>query len=173
MCDLIIKGTYSDNVKTSSGYIHKDTLVEIDFFDTFLYSLFCFDDMYAIIDNMSFRLSESYGEKECFLWPLFPFDPCTKCGYDDVGIPNLLLGLPDKQSDILENLRLMVSLSPWGNTTKCASFLHTIVLTLHDSQLMDANLILFLKERGHKCLSALIHPCVQNVLHLLGQIAFL
>ncbi|PHT53292.1 hypothetical protein CQW23_07754 [Capsicum baccatum] len=55
-------------------------------------------------ERMSFRLGEAYGEKECCLdpciRPLFLFEPSAKCEYDDVGTPNLLLGLHSKQNDI-------------------------------------------------------------------------
>ncbi|XP_047259837.1 uncharacterized protein LOC124892650, partial [Capsicum annuum] len=73
-------------------------------------------------ESMSFRWGETYGEKACCLdpclSPLFPFDPDAKCGYDDAGTPNLLLGLHDKQGIILENPRANVSLSSWDNASK-------------------------------------------------------
>ena len=162
MCDLIVESTHGDDVETGSEYSHEDTLVELDLSDTILHSLFAFDDMYAIVESISCSLGEAYGEREyCLdpcLWLLFLFDPGAKYRNGDVGAPNLLLGLHDKQSVILENPRAKVSLFPWGNVSKCASLLDTIVFKLQESQLVDAKFSICLKERMWMCLNALSSP---------------
>ncbi|KAF3680237.1 putative pre-mRNA-processing factor 6-like [Capsicum annuum] len=121
LCDLIAESTHGDDFETSSEYIHEDTFVEVDLSNTFLYSLFAFDDVYALVESVFFILGEAYGVKECCLdqclWPLFPFD----------------LGA---------NVDMMMLAHPTCNL-------------LYDSQLVDTKLILYLKGRGHMCLSAL------------------
>ncbi|KAF3629292.1 hypothetical protein FXO38_27771 [Capsicum annuum] len=56
---------------------------------------------------------------------------------------------------ILENPRANVSLTPWGNVSEYASFFDTLILKLHESQLVDAKLFIFLKGRMCVCLNAL------------------
>lgn len=127
MCDLIVESTYGDDVETSGEYIHEYTLVEVDLSDTFLYSLFSFDDMYAIVENMSCSLCEAYKKWECcldtVLWPLFSFDPGAKYRIDDVGAPKFLLDLHDKQSNTFGESH---------NQILCASFIELLIFDSKD-----------------------------------------
>ncbi|KAM3200338.1 putative protein isoform X2 [Capsicum annuum] len=59
---------------------------------------------------------------------------------------------------LLDNPRAKVSLIPWGNVSKCASLLDTLLLKLHESQLVDAKLSICLKKRECICLNALSSP---------------
>ena len=63
--------------------------------------------------------------------------------------------LKGKEYIVLKNPRAKVSLTPWGNVYKCASLLDTLVLKLHESQLMDVKLSICLKGRMCMCLNAL------------------
>ncbi|KAF3635224.1 hypothetical protein FXO38_24735 [Capsicum annuum] len=101
LCDFIVESTHGDYWETSSEYTHESTLVEVDLSDTFLYSLFVLDDMYVIAESISFSLGVDHGKGKCCrdlcLWTLFLFDPSAKFRNGDVGAPNFLLGLHDKQ----------------------------------------------------------------------------
>ncbi|KAF3629144.1 hypothetical protein FXO38_22542 [Capsicum annuum] len=127
LCDFIVESTHGDECETSSNYTHKGTLVEVNLIDSFLYSLFALDDMYAIIESMPFCLGGDHGKRECCLdpclWTLFPFDPGAKCRNSKVGAPNLLLGLYDKQN---------VTLGESHNETLCTSFIKFLIFHSKD-----------------------------------------
>ena len=130
LCDFIVESTHGDYWETSSEYTHESTLVEVDLSDTFLYSLFALDDMYVIVESMSFSLGVDRGKGKCCrdpcLWPLFPFDPGAKFRNGDVHAPNLLLGLHDKQS---------VTLDVSYNQILCTSFIEFLIFLSKDSWL--------------------------------------
>lgn len=63
LCDIIVESTHGDDFLTSSEFRHEDTLVEVDLCYTSLYSLFPFDDMYAIVKSTSLILGKAYGGK--------------------------------------------------------------------------------------------------------------
>ncbi|KAF3667570.1 hypothetical protein FXO38_08518 [Capsicum annuum] len=102
MYDLIVESTHVDHVETSSKYIHEDTLVKVNLNDTFLHSLFAFDDMHAIVESISCGLDEDYEKRECCLdqclWQLFPFDPGAILGRGRVN-----LGLGAFLLDVCQN----------------------------------------------------------------------
>ncbi|KAF3666328.1 hypothetical protein FXO37_10617 [Capsicum annuum] len=56
---------------------------------------------------------------------------------------------------LLENQREKVSLTPWGNVSKCASLLDTFVLTLHEHRIEDSKLPICFEERMGMCLNSL------------------
>ncbi|KAF3662453.1 hypothetical protein FXO37_12442 [Capsicum annuum] len=67
LCSPIVENTRGDDLESNSEYIHGDTLVEVNLSDTFLYSLFSFDNSYASVESISFDLGNVLGGKKCRL----------------------------------------------------------------------------------------------------------
>ncbi|KAF3660763.1 Subtilisin-like protease SBT3.3 [Capsicum annuum] len=63
LCDFIVESTHGYYWETSREYTYEGTLVEVDLSDTFLYSLFALDNMYAIIESTDSR-SNPFQERE-------------------------------------------------------------------------------------------------------------
>ncbi|KAF3656369.1 putative acid phosphatase 1-like [Capsicum annuum] len=114
--------------------------------------------MYAIVERMSIRLGGDHGkEKYCLdpcLWPLFPFDPGAKCRNGNVGAPNLLLGLHDKQS---------LDLDESHNQILCTSFIEFLISPSKDPWLYS-KYVLPWREDVYYCANS--NPHVMKILCL-------
>lgn len=98
----ILESTHNNDLEIGSGYVYDNTLDEFNLHDTFLFSLFAFDDACICVVNMTYADNDTLGKSvyglDLCLWSIFPFDPSEHLERGDCDLYYLILGQDDKQN---------------------------------------------------------------------------